>query len=94
MVACNDKVAIGAAQALERHGLRVPEDVSLVGCGNLDAGQCFRPAISSVDQKPQEMGNACVEMLLERIEDPKAPLREQRIWPELIVRKSTAAWVR
>ena len=94
VVACNDKVAIGAAQALERHGLRVPQDVSLVGCGNLDVGQFFRPAISSVDQKPQEMGNACVEMLLERIENPKAPLREQRIWPELIVRKSTAALVR
>ncbi len=90
LVAATDMVAIGAIQRLWQSGLRIPQDVSVVGCCNLEVGRYFNPPLTTIDQKPAEIGLQCVQMLLDRIENPTADIHEQIIQPELIIRQSTA----
>lgn len=90
IVAANDLVAVGAIRRLWQAGLRVPQDVSVVGCGDLEVGRYFNPPLTTIDQKPQELGQRCLDMLLERMADPKGPIRQESVRPELVVRQSTA----
>lgn len=91
IVASSDLVAVGAIRRLWSAGLRIPQDVSVVGLGNLDVGRYFNPPLTTIDQKPEELGRRCFHMLMERINDSKGPVKEDIVRPELIVRQSTAA---
>jgi DNA-binding LacI/PurR family transcriptional regulator len=70
----NDTVALGAMRALDEAGLRIPEDVAIIGCGNLDVGSWTKPSLSTVDQSPMEIGRAALQLLMNRprLADPKS----------------------
>jgi LacI family transcriptional regulator len=94
VVACSDLTAIGVLQELRRQGRRVPEEVSVVGCGNLDMAAYTTPALTTVDQKPDELGRAAVNLLVKQIEAPPGRARKVAtvlVEPALVVRESTAA---
>lgn len=87
----NDIAAIGAMRALTEAGLRVPEEISVVGFDDiLSAGYCT-PSLTTVRQPLIEMGRTGARILLERIANPgKSELAaEVSIQPELVVREST-----
>ena len=88
----NDIAAIGAIKALREAGLRVPEDVSVVGFDDIQSAAFQNPALTTVRQPLREMGTIAAETLLQRITAPaKAPYpKEIVVEPELIVRASTA----
>lgn len=90
IVTHSDIVALGAVQQLARHGLRVPQDVSVVGCGNLDVSAWVLPPLTTVDQNPREIGRVAMELLVSIIEGKAKAAPGAIVQPELVVRESSA----
>jgi LacI family transcriptional regulator len=91
IVAANDRLAIGCYDALEAHGLRCPEDVSIVGFNDMPFIERLRPPLTSVRIPQREIGSVAADLLLEQLADGTVPAREILLEPSLIVRGSTAA---
>ncbi|MBJ9992304.1 MULTISPECIES: LacI family DNA-binding transcriptional regulator [Paenibacillus] len=87
--AANDLVAIGVAQGLIDLGLRVPEDVAVVGIDNIPWCSLTTPKLSSVSNLVAEMGRIAVEKLILRIGDESKAFERIILEPRLIVREST-----
>jgi LacI family transcriptional regulator len=84
-LACaNDLLAIGALQSLLERGVRVPEDIALVGYDDIDFAAAAAVPLSSVRQPRAELGRIAAEMLLEG-----RPYRSTLLRPELVVRASS-----
>lgn len=90
LFAFNDLSAIGAMQALDEAGRRVPEDVSVVGFDDVSEAAIVRPALTTIRQPLRQMGLLAVKEILSRLDDPGHAHSEHKIAPELIVRSSTA----
>jgi DNA-binding LacI/PurR family transcriptional regulator len=89
LFAYNDISAIGAIRALQEHGLRVPQDVSVMGFDDIPGAMFHTPSLTTVRQPLNRMGEVAAQTLLERIEG-KTDDSEIAIEPELVVRESTA----
>jgi LacI family transcriptional regulator len=86
----NDPAAIGAIDAILRSGLRVPEDIAVVGCGNLHYNSYLRIPLSSVDQHTDQIGAQAARVALSLLETKGSPRRKVvLLQPELIVRTSS-----
>jgi LacI family transcriptional regulator len=90
VVAVNDSFAWLIYQAARRLHLRIPDDVSVVGFGNLNSGQFMDPPLTSVDQYPYDVGVNAAQRLLSRIRNPDEKSSKLQLAPNLIVRTSTA----
>ena len=86
----SDQQALGVIEAARQRGLRVPQDLSVVGFDDLPAARWVSPPLTTIRQPLAEMGKVAAEMLGELIEG--IPLRSRRVElaTELIVRESTA----
>lgn len=88
--ATNDLLAYGATQALADKGIRVPEDVSIVGITDIQLAQDMRPALTTVALNIEDVARASINLLLDMIEDPEHQPTLVRIPdPRLMVRAST-----
>lgn len=87
--AANNFLAIGAQHAIEELGLRVPEDVALVGLDDLPAEMVTFPFLTVAAQPAEEMGRQAVELLLKRISEPAAAPEEILLPTELTIRRSS-----
>lgn len=85
----SDVFAAAVIKAASNLGLRVPEDVAVVGFDNTASSIMVTPALTTVSQPSYLMGQQACELLLERIENPSAPTRRIVLGTELIVRSST-----
>jgi len=90
LFAYNDISAIGAIRALREQGLRVPQDVSVMGFDDIPGAAFYTPSLTTVRQPLGRMGEVAAECLLDRIEGKKEYPTEIAIEPELVVRESTA----
>jgi DNA-binding LacI/PurR family transcriptional regulator len=90
LFAYNDISAIGAIRALQEHGLRVPQDVSVLGFDDIPGAAFYTPSLTTVRQPLNRMGEVAAQSLLERIEGQKDYPSEIAIEPDLVVRESTA----
>ncbi|WP_159881265.1 LacI family DNA-binding transcriptional regulator [Paenibacillus puerhi] len=88
---CNDLLAIGALQAAKELGLRVPEDVSIVGFDNTILASVTDPPLTTVAQPIEAMGKLAVEVLVGKLNSTSAGPARSVLEPELIIRGSTAA---
>lgn len=90
--ATNDLLAIGAMDAIVDHGLRVPDDLSVVGFDDIHLASQVRPSLTSVALPQKELAGLAVELLMEYIEgqDRAATPQNLRLTPHLVVRQSTA----
>jgi len=86
----NDISAIGAIRALEESGLRVPQDVSVLGFDDIPGAEFHKPSLTTVRQPLNRMGEVAAEALLNRVEGRKDYPSDIAIEPELIIRESTA----
>lgn len=86
--ACNDLMAIGAIRAISEVGLRVPEDVAVVGYDNISLSSFTNPPLTTVAQPHREMGRLAAELLLDRINDKAARIERRLLEPALIIRQS------
>lgn len=90
LFAYNDISAIGAIRAIQEQGLRVPQDISVVGFDDIPGAAFNTPSVTTVRQPLNRMGEVAAQSLLERIEGKKEYPNEIAIEPELVVRESTA----
>jgi DNA-binding LacI/PurR family transcriptional regulator len=95
IAAFNDTLALGALRVLQEAGLRVPEDVAVIGYDDIDETQYSMPALSTIDPGRDEIAQTAVDLLIERIEGGSAPFapREIAVPFRLVERESTAAVV-
>jgi len=87
--ACNDVLAIGAIQAVRESGLRVPEDVSIVGYDNTILATIVDPPLTTVAQPMQEIGERSVALLVEQIQSKESVRQRVVLMPDLVIRHST-----
>ncbi|WP_097892734.1 LacI family DNA-binding transcriptional regulator [Streptomyces sp. st170] len=75
MLFANDQMAVGALQALERRGVRVPEDIAVTGFDGIPLSRLVRPPLTTVRQPIRQLGEQAVELLVQRLADPgRAPV--------------------
>ena len=86
--AVSDPVAIGCAEVLLQQGIRIPEDISIAGFGNILTSVYYRVPLTTVRQPKYRLGIAAVEAMMNLIRGEKMPI--QRLPAEIIERKSTA----
>ena len=84
----NDLAAIGGMQAIQEAGLRVPEDISVVGFDNIEMGRYTFPALTTVEQPVDTIAEHVLRILFRRIDDPEY-MEQTILRPELIIRNST-----
>lgn len=88
----NDPIALGAMKAILGANLRIPQDIAIVGCGNLNYVDLLRVPLTSIDQQSDALGRQTAKQLLKLIES-KTPARPKEVLlePKLIVRASSDA---
>lgn len=87
----NNLMTVGALRSLRDLGLRVPDDVRVVGFDDAPWAALVQPPLTVVSQPAYEIGRIAAELLLEKREDPGREPREVMLVPELIVRESSGA---
>jgi LacI family transcriptional regulator len=87
----NDLTAIGAMQATLHAGLRIPEDIAFVGCGNLRYAEYLKVPLTSMDHQTDLMGTIAAKLALELANDPKQTPQSILLEPKLVVRRSSVA---
>jgi LacI family transcriptional regulator len=89
----NDSTAWGAITAILEAGLRIPEDIAIVGCGNNLYNSLMKVPLTSIDQNTAGLGSAAADLLIQAIED--SPQKKESlasavlVKPALVVREST-----
>lgn len=88
--AANDRMAIGAMQAIIEKGMRVPEDISVIGIDDIEVASFQSPALTTIRQSFGQMAAQCVRLLIDILAG-KEPAQLQIVMePQLIERKSTS----
>ena len=87
-VCFNDVVALGAIEALRAASKQPGKDFSIVGFNNI--ADAHFGNLTTVDTNPAKIGEAAADLLLHRIKEPNAPLRQVILTPRLVIRESTA----
>ncbi len=90
IIAFNDYWAARLIQCLIGRGMRVPEDVAVIGFNNLAFGELLVPGLTTVDERDDEVGRHLVRMLVDRIEGREVPAEQRQVTvkPRLVVRGS------
>ena len=87
--AANDMVALGVLSAASELGLRVPEDLSVVGYDNTHLAAINHISLTSIEQPRRQMGRTAAALLSDRISDPRKRARIRQVPPRLVARRST-----
>jgi LacI family transcriptional regulator len=88
--AFNDNMAIGTIRAARARGLRVPEDLSVVGFDDLDEADIVTPALTTIRQPLAEMGRIAVSLLVRLLDNQRLEALHVELATRLVVRDSTA----
>jgi LacI family transcriptional regulator/LacI family repressor for deo operon, udp, cdd, tsx, nupC, and nupG len=84
----NNLMTIGALEAISARGLRIPQQIGLIGFDDLPLAAVFQPPLTVVRQPAYEVGRSAAELLFRRIEEPMRPVVSLKLSPELVVRGS------
>ena len=85
---CNDVMALGAICAITEKGLKVPEDISIIGYDNIHSSRFYSPPLTTVHQSKSRLGAKAVSLLFERINEKSGQREIIEMQPELVVRQS------
>ena len=88
LLARTDLLAFGAMRALQQHGLRVPDDIAVIGHDNLPIAQWMTPPLSSIEIDYAQLGHSAVELLTRLLQDPAATPAPIRVATRLVLRQS------
>jgi LacI family transcriptional regulator, galactose operon repressor len=88
VVAANDQMAIGVLRSLTAAGIRVPEQVAVVGFDDILPGDLCKPPLTTVHQPMRMLGERACDRLLERIATPGLPPQVELLPTELVLRRS------
>ncbi|MBK0126615.1 ribose operon transcriptional repressor RbsR [Pantoea sp. S61] len=84
----NDAMAVGVYHALFQAGLRVPQDIAVMGYDNIELARYLTPPLSTVHQPKDELGELAIDTLIHRMSDPDASQQTLVLTPELVERGS------
>ena len=84
----NNLMTAGALEAIHQLGLKVPEDVAILGFDDPPWAAALRPALTTIRQPTRKIGRLAVELLLRRLAEPDSPRTRLVLPPELLVRES------
>lgn len=87
-IADNDLIAAGAVRAFKEYGLKIPEDVSVIGFDNMPFCDILEPQLSTVDVQKHEFGGLAIKQLISRMENKNNSHLRIQILPKLCERKS------
>src|SRR5580704_5125915 len=85
-VAGNDEIAYGLWRSLQRHAIKVPGDISLVGFDDREEALLMDPPLSTVRVHKEEIGETCMKMLLERLHHPRMTFSRRVLPTEFVIR--------
>ncbi|KIQ04323.1 MULTISPECIES: LacI family DNA-binding transcriptional regulator [Pseudomonas] len=86
----NDMIALGVLRAAAERGVRVPQELSLVGFDDIEVSRYLHPALTTVGQHIGQLGERAAERLLQRVRTPELDAEQWLLEPTLMVRESTA----
>lgn len=84
----NDAMAVGVYQALYQAGLRIPQDVAVVGYDDIELARYMTPPLTTIHQPKDELGELAIDVLIHRMAQPGQKQQRVQLTPELIVRGS------
>ncbi len=84
----NDTMALGLMSRLQQRGVRVPEDMSVIGYDNIEISEYFSPPLTTVHQPKRRVGKNAFEILLQRIKNKEHERRVFEMHPEIVERDS------
>ncbi|GLQ72834.1 HTH-type transcriptional repressor PurR [Vibrio penaeicida] len=84
----NDLMALGVISRLQENGVRVPDDISIIGYDNIELSGYFSPPLTTVHQPKRRVGKTAFEILLQRIKDKEHDKRIFEMHPEIVERSS------
>ncbi|KLV08730.1 MULTISPECIES: HTH-type transcriptional repressor PurR [Photobacterium] len=84
----NDIMAMGMISTFEQAGIRVPDDMSIIGYDNIDLAPYFSPPLTTIHQPKRRLGKSAVEILMDRVKNKEHEHQVFEMIPELVVRKS------
>jgi LacI family transcriptional regulator/LacI family repressor for deo operon, udp, cdd, tsx, nupC, and nupG len=87
----NNLMTLGALETIHSRGLRIPDDLAIVGYDDMPWALAFNPPLTAVRQPSQELGRRAAELLLARNDDPKRSTTRVTLKPERMVRRSCGA---
>jgi LacI family transcriptional regulator len=93
LIAGNNQLTVGALEALRDRGLRVPGDLSLIACDDVDLTRMHDPPIDVIDRNLEEHGRVAAELLLARLANASGPARRVTLPTRFLRRGSTAELV-
>jgi LacI family transcriptional regulator len=86
--ASNDVMAMGVMDAVRNRGLRVPDDVSIIGFDDIPQAELIRPALTTINQPLEKMGRVATQMLLDLLRQPEKKANRIELPTQLIIRDS------
>lgn len=84
----NDAMAVGVYHALFQAGLRVPQDIAVMGYDNIELARYLTPPLSTIHQPKDQLGELAIDTLIHRMSDPDASQQTLVLTPELVERGS------
>ncbi|MFB6343743.1 LacI family DNA-binding transcriptional regulator [Saccharicrinis sp. FJH62] len=84
----NNLITLGALETIHKRGLKVPEDVAIIGFDDMYWSISLNPPLTAVYQPAYEIGRRCGELLIQRIKDPKRPTIQMILNTQLMIRSS------
>ena len=84
----NDAMAFGAYQALYQAGLRMPQDMGIVGYDDVELARYMTPPLTTIQQPKDELGELAIDVLINRMAEPELTQQRLQLTPELMVRGS------
>lgn len=88
---CNDLMAMGAISAATAAGLKVPDDISIIGYDNVALAEFMSPPLTTINQPKEELGRLAVTQLMSRINGDAGSGRLIKLEPNLVIRASCCA---
>jgi LacI family transcriptional regulator, galactose operon repressor len=87
----SDVIALGALSAIHKRGLRVPDDVSVVGYDDIDEAPYFNPPLTTIAYPKQAMGEGAARLLIDLIQNPKSPEPHITVLETLLIERASTA---
>jgi len=88
VMCANDVLAAGALRFFSLNKVNVPDDVAVMGIDNTDLATILSPSLTTIDYNSEQRGRLAAEFLLERIQNPSAPIKKIEMQPKLVMRDS------
>ncbi|GCD82949.1 LacI family DNA-binding transcriptional regulator [Parageobacillus thermoglucosidasius] len=91
--ASNDEMAIGAIKAIKSRGLRVPDDISVVGFDDIQFASIYEPALTTISQPMFEIGKKAMELLIKLINKDKLEKSQYILEDQLVIRETCKKYI-